>query len=222
MRSFNFEVTDNTIHILEYPNADMVLELPKDRNVIRLMDMSLHWMDLVDAKNSLEAITTDTPNVVRTALAQNAIVLFFKCFGQNKFRNNPLKRDKILANFPSEAKAVFDYYKNLRNKFIVHDESRYAQVQIGLILESSKDYPFVDIVNGIFTTDKFQGDGAVEGLQSFYRLVLAAITWTEKTIDELSDLIKSEYKDKPLSEFRDFLPLQLQIPTNDELFQRRY
>lgn len=222
MRSFNFEVTNNAIHILEYPNADMVLELPNDRNSIRLMDMSLHWMDLMEAKNCLEAITADISDVVRTALAQNAIVLFYKCFGQNKFRNNSLKRDKILANFPPEAKAVFDYYKNLRDKFIVHDESRYAQVQIGMILESSKDYPFIDIVNGIFVTAKFKGESEVKGLQSFYQLVLAAITWTEKTIDDLSDLIKAEYRNKPLSAFRDFQPLHLQIPTNDEMFQKRY
>lgn len=222
MRSFNFEVTDGKIHILDYPNADLVLEPPNDRDTIRLMDMSLHWIDLIEARNCLEAITTDTPNVIRTALAQNAIVLFYKCFGRNEFRNNSLKRDKILANFPLEAKAVFDYYKNLRDKFIVHDESRYAQVQIGMILESSKNHPFVDIFNGIFVAAKFEGESEVKGLQSFYQLVLAAITWTEKTIDELSDLIKAKYQDKPISDFQDFQPLQLQIPKNEEMFQKRY
>ncbi len=222
MRSFNFEFANGAIHILDYPNADIVLELPNDREAIRLMDMSLHWTDLMEAKNCLEAITTNTPNIVKTALAQNAIVLFYKCFGQNKFRNNSLKRDKILAKFPPEAKAVFDYYKKLRDKFIVHDESRYAQVQTGMILDSSKDFPFVDIFNGIFVVAKFEGKGESEGLRSFYQLVLAAIAWTEKTIDELSDQIKTKYQGEPLSAFQDFQRLQLQIPTNDDMFQKRY
>ena len=53
IKTFKFEVIDNTIHILDYPNADIVLTLPDDKLVKQLKDMQLHWWDLMEAKQSL-------------------------------------------------------------------------------------------------------------------------------------------------------------------------
>lgn len=138
-----FEVRDNTIHVLNYPDADMILGLPDSQYVKRLKDMWLHWWDLNEAKQSLESMNSNNSDVVNRALAQNSIVVFYKCFGKSEFRDNSLKRNKILANFPPEAKKVFDFYKDLRDKFIVHDESRLSQALAGVILQSNKEhYPF--------------------------------------------------------------------------------
>ena len=57
MRFFRFEGTNNTIHILDGPPADQVLELPDDHVVKRLKDMLLHWNDLMEAKLCLEAFS---------------------------------------------------------------------------------------------------------------------------------------------------------------------
>ena len=99
-----FEVRDNTIHVLNYPDADMILGLPDSQYVKRLKDMWLHWWDLNEAKQSLESMNSNNSDVVNRALAQKSIVVFYKCFGKSEFRDNSLKRNKILANFPPEAK----------------------------------------------------------------------------------------------------------------------
>ena len=222
MKSYRFEVINNTIHILDYPTADKVLELPNDRIVKRLKDMCLHWYDLMEAKSCLEAVNGTNAALVNRALAQNAIVLFYKCFGNSEFRDNSLKRDKILAGLPSSAKDVFDYYKNIRDKFIVHDESRHAQVITGIILETAKTPPFVDTVNTVAVKEMFTTESELQGLQSFYRLVTVAMSWTENAIDKLSDKIKETYQSKSLSFFDDFLPLRFSAPTKEEMFQKRY
>ena len=222
MKFYEFEFINDTIHILDYPTADKVLELPNDHIVKRLKDMCLHWHDLTEAKLCLEAIDDTNSALVNRALAQNAIVVFYKCFGTSKFRNNSLNRDKILARLPSGAKDVFDYYKNIRDKFIVHDESRHAQVITGLILETAKTPPFVDTVNTVAVTEMFATENQLQGLRSFHHLVTVAILWTENTIDELSDEIKKTYQSKPLSFFDNFSPLKLNAPTEEELFQKRY
>ena len=109
-----FEVRDNTIHVLNYPDADMILGLPDSQYVKRLKDMWLHWWDLNEAKQSLESMNSNNSDVVNRALAQNSIVVFYKCFGKSEFRDNSLKRNKILANFPPEAKKIVDYFIKLK------------------------------------------------------------------------------------------------------------
>lgn len=222
IKTFQFEVKDGTIHILDYPNADAVLTLPDDKFVKQLKDVQLHWWDLMEAKQSLESMSINNSDIVNRALAQNSIITFYKCFGRNEFRNNSLKRDKILAGYPPEAKAVFDYYYDLRNKFIAHDESRYAQVFTGAILESSKQFPFVDIVSTVAVAEKYKSEEERQGLSSLYRLIVISLQWVENKIDELSDLIKEQYNGKHISEFQKFKPLTLSVPTQSEMFDKRY
>lgn len=217
-----FEVQDNTIHVLNYPDADMVLELPDDKYVKRLKDMWLHWWDLNEARQSLEAMNSNNPDTVNRALAQNSIVVFYKCFGKSEFRDNSLKRNKILANCPPEAKTVFDFYKDLRDKFIVHDESRLSQVLTGVILQTNKEYPFVDTLGMVAVAERFKSPEELEGLASFHHLIRVATKWVETEIDKLSDLLRNQYKEKEMSDFQGLEPLRLSVPTQDEMYKKRY
>lgn len=213
---------DGTIHVLDYPEADLILALPDDDLVKRLKDMWLHWWDLNEAKQFLESMNTNNSDIVNRALAQNSIVLFYKCFGKSEFRDNSLSRKKILAGYPPETKEVFDFYKALRDKFIVHDQSRYSQVLTGAVLESKKEYPFVDTLSMVAVAQKFKSKEDLDGLSSFYRLVLVALQWVETEIDKKSDLIREKYKKYKMCDFQAFKPLKLKAPTQDELYQKRY
>ena len=217
-----FEVRDNTIHVLNYPDADMILGLPDSQYVKRLKDMWFHWWDLNEAKQSLESMNSNNSDVVNRALAQNSIVVFYKCFGKSEFRDNSLKRNKILANFPPEAKKVFDFYKDLRDKFIVHDESRLSQALAGVILQSNKEHPFVDTLGTVAIAERFKSPEELKGLGSFHRLITVAIQWVETEIDKLGDLLKEQYKDKEMADFQGFEPLRLGVPTQDEMYKKRY
>lgn len=194
INTLQFEVRDNTIHVLNYPDADMILGLPDSQYVKRLKDMWLHWWDLNEAKQSLESMNSNNSDVVNRALAQNSIVVFYKCFGKSEFRDNSLKRNKILANFPPEAKKVFDFYKDLRDKFIVHDESRLSQALAGVILQSNKEHPFVDTLGTVAIAERFKSPEELKGLGSFHRLITVAIQWVETEIDKLGDLLKEQFQ----------------------------
>lgn len=222
MNFFNFEFVNNTIHIQEYPEADKVLKIPDDYNVKRLKDMLLHWYDLKEAKSCLEALDDENSDVVNKALVQNAIILFYKCFGNSEFRDNSLKKDKVLAGLPLGAKNVFDYYKVIRDKFIAHDESRYAQVISGIILETSKFFPFVDTVQMVGVVDIFKTEKQKQSLEVFYLLIIETIAWTERTIDQLRDMIAEIYQKQQLSYFKDFEPLTFNTPTEESMFKKRY
>lgn len=184
--------------------------------------MWLHWWDLNEAKQSLESMSPNNSDVVNRALAQNSIVIFYKCFGKSEFRDNSLKRNKILAKHPPEAKKVFDFYKDLRDKFIVHDESRLSQVLAGVILQSNKERPFVDTLGMVAVAERFKSPEELEGLGSFHRLITVAIQWVKTEIDKLSDLIRDQNKEKEMSDFQGFEPLRLSVPTQDEMYKKRY
>ena len=152
----------------------MILGLPDSQYVKRLKDMWLHWWDLNEAKQSLESMNSNNSDVVNRALAQNSIVVFYKCFGKSEFRDNSLKRNKILANFPPEAKKVFDFYKDLRDKFIVHDESRLSQALAGVILQSNKEHPFVDTLGTVAIAERFKSPEELKGFVTTARVPMIA------------------------------------------------
>lgn len=183
--------------------------------------MTLHLMDLHDAEQYLQAYHPDNGNVVNRALVNGAIVAYYKCFGCSECRPFPLLRDKVLADKPPEAKALFDYYKNLRDKYIAHDGSRCSLSVTGAILDPEKEYPLVDVVSSVLLTDHANGETAEQGLVMLLRLVTVTIDWVEKKIDGLCLAIKKLYGTKTMSDFQNCNPIEIRIPNNEQLFERR-
>ena len=111
-----FEVRDNTIHVLNYPDADMILGLPDSQYVKRLKDMWLHWWDLNEAKQSLESMNSNNSDVVNRALAQNSIVVFYKCFGKSEFRDN----STLFRSTTSRLRAIkfWQIFRQKQRKFL--------------------------------------------------------------------------------------------------------
>lgn len=75
-------------------------------------------------------------HIVRQSLWRSAIVHFGKCFGKSasRFQLNP----NAIWKGNQSALEAFKYYKDLRNKHVVHDENSYAQSIPGAILNNGK------------------------------------------------------------------------------------
>ncbi len=183
--------------------------------------MTLHMVDLQDAKQYLEAYSPDNSSAVNRALVYGAIVSYYKCFGCNDCRPHSLLRDKVLAHEPPEAKEFFDYYQNLRNKYIAHDGSNCSIAAIGVILDPDKGCPLVDVVSTAFLSDHANGDTSTQGAALFLKLISVTMDWVERKIDGLCIAIKNLYGDKPMSYFQECKPIQIQIPTHDQMFDLR-
>lgn len=91
-----------------------------------------------------------------------------------------------------------------------------------MILQSNKKYPFVDTLSTVAVAERFKTTEELKGLGSFYRLITVAIQWVEAEIDNLSDLLRDQYKEKGLPDFQGFEPLRLSVPTKDEMYKKRY
>jgi hypothetical protein len=89
--------------------------------------MTLHLSDLYFCEAALEQIDRldSRRGVIAEALWVAAIARYFKCFGSSQSRAQ-LSAKKILKSHPG-AEEVFDYFKNLRDKHLIHDESALTQ-----------------------------------------------------------------------------------------------
>lgn len=217
MRTFNFKVDGNNIKVLDYPDAEGAVLLPEDKYTKQLVDYYKHWWDLQDSKKSLESMRSDYSEIINKALAQNAIISFYKCFESSKGRNTPLSKKKILAKQPPEASIVFDYYKRLRDRFIAHDESNLTLMQVGGIIDGKNTPAFIDTIIPSFFILKYQGKQEIAGLNSFMRLVDLSLRWTDQKTDELNRILYDKYSKWTIEELRKLPPLRTDIPKKDNL-----
>ena len=216
MKNLRFECVDYKLHILDYPTADKVLELPDTPTSKQLKDMVLHQFDLNNSVNFMQSIPNNS-DIVRIGLVNSAIVSYYKCFGSNKSRHNRLRKKKVLCGLPKDAGDVFDYYKSIRDRFIAHDNSRYTQVYAGVIIESTKLNPFVDTLANAFVADIAR----VDELQSFFNLISVTVDWVDKEIDKLMELLKNEYSSYSIQDFQCFNEIIYSTPSSDELNSSR-
>lgn len=112
----------------------------------RLSELTLHKRDLYFADECLNLIkANNTQKLINEALWRSAIIFYIKCFGNNASRSQ-LSEKSIYKNDPKAIK-VFNYFKNLRNKYIIHDENSYSQSIPGAILnKGDKSYKIEKII----------------------------------------------------------------------------
>ncbi len=98
-------------------------------NAIRLAELSLHKEDLKFADfclNKIEIVgDSEEDYSLDEALWQFSIIRFIKCFNEGK--RFKLSAETILKNESSEAMKVFNYFKNFRDKNLVHDVNTFSQ-----------------------------------------------------------------------------------------------
>ena len=220
MKNLRFEYVDNRIHIIDYPAADKVLELPDTQITKRLKDMFLHRSDLHYSIEFMQSIHVSNSQIISKALVHSAIISYYKCFGQNDFRNNSLIKKKVLTGLPKEASDVFDYYKSIRDKFIAHDASRYAQVYTGAIIESSNPKPFVDIMATAFIANI--PDIKMDTLQSLFNLLSVTLEWVENEINKIMNVLIAEFSQYDITQFKQLNEIIYTVPTDNDWDKPRY
>lgn len=164
----------------------------------QLADLTLHQNDLNFADDCLDAIdlVPAHPPTIREALWRSAIVHVIKCFGNSASRS-PLAIKKILKGEPSEATVVFEYFKNLRHKFIVHDENALSQaIPCAGINDGSKD----QMVEGIVCLGLIGQTLEQTNYANLKRLIRISMLWTGAQFDVVKskikiDLEKCSYED---------------------------
>jgi hypothetical protein len=187
MEHFPIRQTDSGLHIDGVPDAVKAIRLegPKAR---RLSHLFLHQADLNFVLDCLAEINNVENWTLKTALWHSAIVRFIKCFVSNGARSSRLIETKIYTN-KRGAREAFGFFKKLRDKHIVHDENSFSQcIPCAAINGGNKSYK----VEKILALSVLGQSLDQATYQNLHALASDAITWVNKQIDELFNLLTTE------------------------------
>jgi len=206
------------IHIEGYPDA-IAVKLIEDPIAKRLQAIALHHADLTFCYQALNKISTlDKSNdvLVIEALWVSSIALYFKCFAPNKSRRQ-LSAEKILKG-QIGAMDVFNYFLNIRNKHIIHDENPYSQSLVAVaLMKSEAPYKVADILSLVFNAFLVEN----EHLRSFSRLVKFTLDWVRAQRDELHNILGKKYEQVPYEEILALPDVTYRAPVADEASKAR-
>jgi len=220
MESFKIRLEDGVIKIDGIPDAVSVVKL-HDSKAQRLGDLALHRKDLDFAEECLVEIASvegkpEHNDLVKDGLWLAAIASFFKCFGDGaRFKLNP---KSVFKGEQWEVFVVFDYFKDLRNKHLIHDENSYHQCQPAAILnDGTKTYSVEKVLCLSVTRETLQQ----ESYMNMRLLVAHAREWVIKEFDHLSHLIWKDLESKPFSDLIALNPVVTTIATVKDVARRR-
>jgi len=113
---------------------------------------------------------------------------------------------------------VFEYFKSLRNKHLIHDENSYAQSIPGAILnKGNKEYKIEKVVC-------FAAIGVTLGDENYGNLNLLiqkSRSWVITEFDQLCDSITKELEAESYEALHARESLSYRTPTVDEIHRKR-
>ena len=201
----------------DFPEAVRCVEIPETNHLVyQLKSLQLCNMDLQSIIDSLNMIRDVQNERIEEALFEYALVKFFKNFKSSSSRIK-LNSDKILKEDEYiKAKKCFEYYDALRDKHVVHDESRYSESKVLAIINNQSSKILVPKVLVLGIDSVLTDDEHVQPLES---LACISLQWVEKKIDELCNKLQEEYNNKTYDELMALDNAQYTAPISAELFE---
>jgi hypothetical protein len=213
MERIPFTRTDDGFHIEGFPNAVKVLKLDVPRARL-VADLLLHQADLDFALRCVNGINLvpEEPVELREGLWRSAIVHFIKCFGKNKSRFSLALKQVYKGDL--EALAAFRYFKNLRDKHVVHDENAFSQCLPSAILNRQGFTPKVARIWCLKGKLEILTQGAYGNL---HLLITRASEWVVKEFDHQCDALAAELEKMSYEDLCNFAPLTFRATGAEEV-----
>ena len=187
---------------------------PKART---LEDFSLHSHDLTASLQLLEALNNKAlSSEVRKGLWYHAITLFYKCFKHSDARRR-LWPQIVFAKRP-DLMPAYNFFLNLRDRHIVHDDNPYIKAYAGVIVSKN---------NGSYTVEEIVSHVAIFDIldenkwRTFYALAKHAAAWAEQEKQRLKNLLQIECEKKTPEEIDSLQALAITIPTINQVSTKK-
>lgn len=217
MEPIAFSLVNGKIFIAGYPEAEKIIKLD-DEKARRFSDLGLHNNDLdlsLECLNRID-IAKAKEDFLMDLYWECAIIHFMKCFGVNESRFK-LNFEKIYGNSDG-AKISFNYFKNLRNKHIIHDENSYSQSLVGAIINNEKCITKVaKIINNTVTANTLE----LSNYHNLNLLVIKARKWVVEQFDVIANQILIELEKLNHAELIKREELILRVPEISEIGESR-
>jgi hypothetical protein len=204
--------------IEDFPDAVRVIAI-KGESAKRIAHLVLHRSDLLFAKSCLESLALGQHEPIRSALWNSSLVALIKCFSNSKsrFKLEP----KVLYHESRSHKLtleVFEFFRNLRNKHIVHDDNSFLQGMPGAIVNTADS---AERIAGIVT---FTAHVDVLGQEAFSNLLLlidSALEWVAVQHEQCCQAAKAELEKLPHADLLKFPEVEYSKPQVADVGKQR-
>lgn len=217
MQEYSIVVNNNgTVEVHGIPDAAKVIAIDGPK-VKRLADLVLHRSDLQFAKDCLESIqlNINLSHTIQEALWRSAIVHFIKCFGNGE--RFQMDAHSVYKRHTG-ALVAFNYFKDLRNKHIIHDENSYAQSIPGAVLNHGNKSYSVERITCLDTLAMTLEQGNFSNLA---QLIQIAHNWVESDYNKQEALVIDELEKEGYDNLIRRGPPVFTVPTVDEISKPR-
>jgi hypothetical protein len=196
MQRYKITLVGDQFHIEGFPNAVKAISISALTPHLsrQLADCVLHRDDLIFSRECADLLlnTTVDISVMRESLWRSAIINYCKCFDQTGKIRGVISYSKYLPT--GNARTSHQFFIDLRNKHLVHDENSYVQASTGAVIaQESGDHKVERVictrVASVTLTD--------ENLGILYRLIDEALKWVESQFDQLCEKITAQLEDQP-------------------------
>jgi len=195
------------LQLTEFPSAAKVIAL-EGAKAEQLAHWGSHDADLGHAQCYLDALQKAEEQIVKEALFHSAIVRFCRCFAQGVRAR--LREDEVYEDQVHGAFEAFQYFDDLRNKYIAHDVSPYAQCVPHAIVNKSEASRKIESVGCMSMLSYTVNDGDIDNLA---RLIKVAREWIHRRFDSLADEMQAELEVLSHEELLKRNALQINVPT---------
>lgn len=202
-------------HIEDSPDAVKVVALTGEM-AKRVSHLVLHYLDLSFAADCVQALQEEQLEPHRTALWNAAIIRFFKCFGKSRSRFKLSEQ----AIFHGNALALenFSFFKQLRNKHLVHDENAYLQADVGAIINGEGAQTRVAKIITLWTAAGTLAEGNWNNLRL---MIEVSMDWVDAEHDELCDRLTAILGNEAREELLSRPDLEWTKPTLEDIGRKR-
>jgi hypothetical protein len=219
--TYSIEVRDGGMHLKDQSDDVLakIVQVPDELGKA-LAHLSLHSIDLQFATECLDELDRlgyprNGGDITCQALWHSALVATYKCFGNSNARSS-LKRDVIYTD--AAQRDTFNYWRNLRNKNIVHDENDVTQSHVVAVLRRREYAPKIDnmyVISLVGLTVCAENSAKLRGL------VDTAREWVRAETDKLRQEVMAELNAMTYEDVDALPPVNIPDSTNESVGRTR-
>lgn len=205
---YQYEIgSDGVVHIIDLPFKTKYVEVPREDRFRKLYSYVLIKIDLTNALKYLKIAACTTDPIVKDGLFKIAVVLYIKCFSptQHGGRSN-IAENVIYKDIPGEPIKCHDKFKDMRNKYIAHDENDFLESQLGIVLNT--DEKRICGVAYIEKQAQFSYGKSIEILQELCR---TSIEKVEKMLEIETEKVHHYLNERDFDVINEYPELKVQL-----------
>ena len=182
-----FDESKNEIRILGFSDGQELREIPYEDKYRMVYSHLKHKANLTEAKNIINQYGDN--DIVNEALVRSAMVLLIRSFTPAKNCRQLDKHDVYKTQ--TGAENVFDYYKNLRDTYVAHDDNDYTNALLGIIVDQEKKTVLDSL--GFCALVQLRDR---EHAQQLFNLIDCALRYVENKLSNELQRVTSDYAEK--------------------------